>query len=263
MPSASAFASERRRRDVHAFAVFGDGAARDFVSLFVEQVGDFLVGERFFGFFAVDDFGNQRFDGDDGLVVAFAVFELCREEVAQLKNAAFADEVFAIDRAADGAFVDVQHFRDFLPGERPHRRFAFLEEVLLQGDDDVGDAADGVGAFVDGGQKPARFLQLGLQQGLVRAFGDFGDFGVVLVDGEFGADVFAGFDVADAVFFADDDFGFDVLRRLFGVALSGARIEAAQERNGVVVGGFIHAEALADHRRVFADEAEVTLHDFL
>ncbi len=30
-----------------------------------------------------------------------------------------------------------------------------------------------------------------------------------------------------------------------------------------VVGGFIHAEALADHRRVFADEAEVTLHDFL
>ena len=114
MPSASAFASERRRRDVHAFAVFGDGAARDFVSLFVEQVGDFLVGERFFGFFAVDDFGNQRFDGDDGLVVAFAVFELCREEVAQLKNAAFADEVFAIDRAADGAFVDVQHFRDFL-----------------------------------------------------------------------------------------------------------------------------------------------------
>ena len=158
LPSASAFASERRRRDVHAFAVFGDGAARDFVSLFVEQVGDFLVGERFRRVFFGDDVGDERFDGDDGLVVAFAVFELCREEVAQLKNAAFADEVFAIDRAADGAFVDVEHFRDFLSRERAHCRFAFLEEVLLQGDDDVGDAADGVGAFVDGGQKPARFL---------------------------------------------------------------------------------------------------------
>ena len=121
----------------------------------------FWSGERFSGFSPLMISAISAFDGDDGLVVAFAVFELCREEVAQLVDAAFAHEVFAIDRAADGAFVDVEHFRDFLPGERPHRRFAFLEEVLLQGDDDVGDAADGVGAFVDGGQKPARFLQLG------------------------------------------------------------------------------------------------------
>ena len=55
----------------------------NFVPLFVKHVGDFLVGERFGRVFFGDDVGNQRLDGEDGLVVAFAVFQLCREKVAQ------------------------------------------------------------------------------------------------------------------------------------------------------------------------------------
>ena len=159
--------------------------------------------------------------------------------------------------------MDVEDFRHFLPRQRPHRALAFLEEILLQGNDDARHAADGVGAFVDGGQEPAGFLQLRLQEGFVRAFCRFRQRGVGLVDGEVGMDVIGGFDVADAVFFAHDDVRLDVLHSAGVVFLSGAGIKAAQERHGVIVGGNVHVQTLPNHLRAARDEAVVALHDEL
>ena len=124
--------------DVHAFAVFGDGAAGDVYALLFEFVGDFLVAEGFGFVFFFDDGLEEGLYASGGLGFAVVVHESGGKEVFECEETLGGLHVFSAGGAGDGGFVYADDAGDVLEFEGADVFDAFVEEFALHVDDGFG-----------------------------------------------------------------------------------------------------------------------------
>lgn len=141
--------AEVARKDVEFVAVLGNGAAGDGDALFLEDGDDFLIGKRFGRVFAFDELRNLFFDAGVAHRAATGGLEAGCEEILHLEQALWRLHVFVGDGAADGRLVDADDVGHLRHRQRFQVGDAFVEELDLTFDNDLGDVVNGLLALVD------------------------------------------------------------------------------------------------------------------
>src|SRR6185437_13846570 len=147
-------------RNAHRLAVFRDGAACDGNAFRREQLGDAAIAQRRFRLLVLDQLPDLGADGRGGSAGPVRAFDVTREKVAQLEDAARGVHVLAGGDAGNGRLVHADGFGDVLEDHRPHVLLAVLEERGLTLDDRAGDLDQRLVPDLQALQQPACFLQL-------------------------------------------------------------------------------------------------------
>ena len=175
-------------------AVFGNGAAGDFVAFGGEGVDEVVVGEGVVLVFAVDQFAEDFLDLAGGDFFAFAVFEAFGEEVLEREDAEVGLDPLAVHHAGDGGDVEAGALGDVLEDHRPQRGFVAVDKiVVLVLDDGAHGALEGVLALAEGLDEPFGGGDLLAHEGggvllgaVVGVLAVLHDLGVAAVDPELG-----------------------------------------------------------------------------
>ena len=179
--------------DVELGAVFGDGAAGDFVAFGGEGVDEVVVGEGVVLVFVVHEVAKDLLDLAGGDFFAFAVFEAFGEEVLEREDAEVGLDPLAVHHAGDGGDVEASPFGDVLRAHRLQGGFVTVDEiVVLILDDGPHRAFQSVLALAEGFDEPLRGGDLLAHErgsvllGAVRGvFAVLHDFRITAVDAEF------------------------------------------------------------------------------
>ena len=188
----SELAAEAGFGDVELGAVFGDGAAGDFVAFGGEGVDEVVVGEGVVLVFAVDQFAEDFLDFAGGDFFAVAVFQAFGEEVFEREHAEVRLDPLAVHHAGDGGDVEAGALGDVLQDHRLQGGFVTVDEiVVLVLDDGPHRALQGVLALAEGLDEPlGRGDLLADKRGrvllgtVVGVLAVLHDFGVAAVDAE-------------------------------------------------------------------------------
>ena len=186
------FPPQARLGDVKLGAVFGDGAAGDFVALGGEGVDEVVVGEGVVLVFALHKASEDLLDFAGGNLLAFAVLEAFGEEILEREDAEVRLDPLAVHHAGDGGDVEARALGDVLEDHRPERGFVPVDEiVVLVLDDGPHRALEGVLPLAEGLDEPLRGGDLlAHERGRVLLGAVIGvlavlhDFGVTAVDAE-------------------------------------------------------------------------------
>ena len=128
---ASEFPPQPRLGDVELGAVFGDGAAGDFVALRGEGVDEVVVGEGVVLVFIVHQVAEDFLDFAGGDFLALAVLEAFGEEVLEREHAEVRLDPLAVHHAGDGGDVEAGALGDVLQDHRPQRGFVPVDEIVV------------------------------------------------------------------------------------------------------------------------------------
>ena len=165
-------------------AVFGDGAAGDFVAFGGEGVDEVVVGERVVLVFVVHEVAEDLLDFAGGDFFAFAVLQAFGEEVFEREDAEVGFDPLAVHHAGDGGDVEAGPFGDVLQDHRLQGGFVTVDEVVvLIFDDGPHRAFQGVLALAEGFDEPLRggdlladeggSILLGAVRGILAVLHDF------------------------------------------------------------------------------------------
>ena len=180
--------------DVQLGAVFGDGAAGDFVALGGEGVHEVIVGEGVVLVLVVHQVAEDLLDFPGGDFLTLTVFQALGEEVLEREYAEVRLDPLAVHHTGDGGDVEAGALGDVLQDHRPQGGFVPVDEiVVLVLDDGPHRALQGVLALAEGLDEPLRSgYLLAHERGCIllgtvcRVLAVLHDLGIAAVDAEFG-----------------------------------------------------------------------------
>ena len=129
---------------IHAFAVFGNGAARYFQTLSGKFLLNSCIRERFTRIFVGDQLPDKLFNSAAGNIFAGSIFVAAGKEETVLFNALRGIQVLVGDRAADSSFVQIKLLRNFCHGHRLQISYAMAEKIRLSDGNNVGYPCKGI-----------------------------------------------------------------------------------------------------------------------
>ena len=129
--------------DIELLPVFRDGASGDLDALFLQRLGDRVVGKGSRGIFLVDELLDRFPDTRVGNLRSTLRLIAGGLERAHFHEALRGENVFPRDRSGHGGGVELELVRDLVHGQRAQVAGPFFQEGRLLLDEFVGDRENG------------------------------------------------------------------------------------------------------------------------